>query len=251
MRLILAICFFLPAYFCAQDKLFFSNGTVKQVTLISIAKENVFYKTGDTANVKRINKSELLMVENSEGVRFIFGELKNENTVTQNKNTNYKKNAIGVQPLGLLAGRGTLVFERLINDQKIGLVFPFSITFDPFGSLYRSGLDTNNNSPRRARGVNFLTGLDVNFYFRNKANYTFFIGPRFRYGSDMLLRGIKGYTFQTQTGWRFGNPNNLFCQHLSLGFGFVKVLTIPNSSIIAPKKFFAWYSVNYRININY
>jgi hypothetical protein len=57
----------------------------------------------------------------------------------------------------------------------------------------------------------------------------------------MLLRGIKGYTFQTQIGWRFGNPNNLLCQHLSLGFGVVKVLTIPNSSVIAPKSFFAWY----------
>ncbi len=228
-----------------QDKLFFSDGQTRKGIIVSIAQDAVFFKNTDTSRVEKIKKSDLLMAENYRGVLFIFAEQKKSESLPASSGT-MKRNSLGIQPLGILVGRGTVVYERYSKNQLIGFVIPLSITFDPFGSLYNSQLDTNKNAPKRISGINFISGMDVNFYIGKKEHRQFFIGPRLRYGTDQFLRGIEGYSLQTQVGWRFGSRENPVTQHLSVGFGFVNVLSSIQGAAVTPKKFYGWYSFNYR-----
>jgi hypothetical protein len=251
MRFLLVI---LVVFFYAsrgQDKLFFNNGTVKKGVIVSIAREVVYFKYSDTSATQTINKADLVMTENYRGQRFIFGESKKTNPDSLQLKPHYKRNAFGVQPLGIFVGRATFVYELYTEDHKIGFVFPMSVTFDPFGSLYNSPIDTNRNAVKRITGVNFIGGLDVNFYTGKRKNRQFFIGPRFRYGTDLFLRGIEAYSLQTQLGWRFGSSERLVTQHFSVGFGFANVLSAFQGPLVRSKKFYGWYSINYRVGIGW
>ncbi|MBA2610463.1 MAG: hypothetical protein H0U95_00735 [Bacteroidetes bacterium] len=236
----------------AQDKLFFKNGTVKKGVVISIAKDVVFYKTSDTsARTQQIPKTELLLLENYKGEIFIFSEAKKEVETAKTELTLYKRNAIGIQPLGVFMGRITFAYERFTKDNKIGFVFPLSITFDPSGKLYNSRIDTSKNAVKRLSGVNFIGGIDVNFYVGRKKNSQFFVGPRIRYGTDMFAKGTEAYTVQTQFGWRIGKPEKAVVQHLAFGFGVVRILSSPAGAVISPKQSYASFSVNYRIGVKW
>lgn len=234
----------------AQDKLFFSNGLVKTGIVVSIAKEVVYFRSTDTSAMQEINKKELVMVENYRGVRYLFStkekaSLSNSTAVTSVQ----KRNFLGMQPMAILVGRFTVVYERLNKTGSIGLVIPFSLTFDPFGSLYRSRIDTSRNVSRRISGINYITGVDLNFYLGKTEHFKFFLGPRIRYGTDQFLRGAEGYSIQTQFGWQFGKPDSKLIQHFSMGFGFVRILSSPLGLLIDPKQSYGWYSINYRVSI--
>ncbi len=243
------ICFSLSA----QDKLFLSNGSTKKGFIVSKAKDFIYFRTSDTAAIEKIDKTKILLIEDYKGNRYLFSSQPSEkgkdNPVTKKEET--ARNIISVQPIALLLGRATLVYERLSEDGKIGLVIPFSVTFDPFGTLYDSGIDTNNNSIKRISGVNFIAGADLNFYLGEKRNRKFFIGPRFRYGTDLFLRDVEGYSLQTQLGWKLNKPERKVVQHLSLGFGFVRVLSSPAGKLIDPKQSYPWFSLNYRIGLKW
>lgn len=239
----------------AQDKLFFTNGSVQKGIVVSIAKEFVFFKKSDTSAVQKINKSQLLLLENYKGVRYVFGPEKSMLTAHVRDTTvikyNTRQNYVGVQPFAVLLGRGTFVYEHFSSNDKIGIVVPVSLTFDPIGVFYNSRIDTNRNAVKRISGVNFIFGADVNFYFGKDDKSRFFIGPRARYGTDLLLRGIEAYSLQTQVGWRFEDDLGIFTQHVSVGFGFVNILSAPGGRVIQPKNFYGWYSINYRLGIRW
>ncbi len=248
MRKIYILLFIFSLSLHAQDKLFFKNGTKKNGFIVSMSSDVVYYKDADTSlKTQQIPKTELLLVENYKGELFIFsGEKKN--TIKKNVDTVvYKRNAIGTQPLGIFMGRVTFVYERFTKDNKIGFAFPLALTFDPSGKLYNSTLDTSKNAPKRLSGVNFIGGVDVNFYIGRKTNSKFFIGPRIRYGTDMFAEGIEAYTIQTQFGWKYGKPEKAGIQHLSFGFGVVRILSSPAGAQISPKQAYAAFSLNYRI----
>lgn len=248
MRKIYILLFIFSLSLHAQDKLFFKNGTSKKGFIVSMSSDVVYYKNSDTSvKTQQIPKTELLLVENYKGEVFIFsGEKKT--IVAKNADTLvYKRNTIGIQPLGILMGRVTFVYERFTKDNKIGFAFPLSLTFDPIGKLYNPQIDTSINAPQRLSGVNFIGGVDVNFYVGRKINSKFFIGPRIRYGTDMFAEGIEAYTIQTQFGWKYGNPEKAGIQHLSFGFGVVRILSSPAGAVISPKQSYAAFSVNYRI----
>lgn len=251
MRLLclITLCF-IACQAAAQDKLFFTDGKTRSGILVSVAKESVFFKDTDTSAVQKISQSELLMVENYRGVRYLFAAKAPVDSVASVKPVR-GRNALGLQPFAILTGRGTLVYERFSKDDKIGLVIPVSITFDPIGAFYNSKLDTNSNAPRRIKGVNFIFGLDLNFYLGKHEHSKFFIGPRARYGSDLLLRDTEAYTLQTQVGWRYSSTNEKFLQHLSVGFGFAHILSSPLGQRISPKQSYGWYSLNYRVSIRW
>ena len=235
----------------AQDKLFFKNGDIKKGYLVSIGQNNVFFKNSDTSvKTQHFLKTDLLLIENYKGDIFIFSETKkNENIKTDAPQ--YKRNALELQPFGILSGRATIVYERFTKDDKIGFVFPLSLTFDPRGSMYNSKIDTSKNSVKRLSGVNFIGGMDVNFYIGRRDRSKFFLGPRIRYGTDMFLRGIEAYSIQTQFGWRFGDSTKPLIQHLSFGFGLVRILSSPAGALISPKQSYAWFSANYKIGIKW
>jgi hypothetical protein len=150
----------------------------------------------------------------------------------------------------MFVGRATVVYERYTKNDKIGFVIPVSLTFDPFGLLYGTDIDTNI-TVKRIRGASFIFGGDVNFYFGKSERSRFFVGPRIRYGTDLFLRGTEAYSLQTQAGWKHEDVRGKFIQHFSLGFGFVRILGAPAGLIINPKQSYGWYSINYRLSLRW
>jgi hypothetical protein len=255
-HLLVILAFFILRPLAAQDKVFFLNGQVKKGIVVSIARDAVFFKTSDTSTIQRIPKTELLLVENYKGVRYVFGREPAKDPRENARDTlriaaNPKQHYLGIQPLGILAGRGTLVYEHFTKNNRIGFVIPLSVTFDPFGTLYNTRIDTSRNAIRRISGINFIAGMDVNFYIGKKSSPRFFLGPRVRYGTDLFLRGIEAYSLQTQVGWKIEDDRGIFTQHLSVGFGFVRILSSPLGTLINPRQSYGWYSLNYRLGVRW
>jgi hypothetical protein len=67
----------------------------------------------------------------------------------------------------------------------------------------------------------------------------------------MFVGNTEAYSVQTQFGWRIGEPASRFSQHVSLGFGFVRVLSSRAGARIDPKQSYAWGSITYRIGVNW
>jgi hypothetical protein len=232
----------------AQDKLYLTDGSVKHGTLVSVAGDAIYFITIDQPVATRFSRESLLVAERSDGVRYVFaGPVITKKSATAKKAS--RRNIFFVEPLGLITGRATVGYERLSANGRVGLVIPFSLSFDPFGTLYHSRLDTSHHAHKRLSGVTWITGADVNFYVGRKEGTKFFIGPRVRYGTDMFLRNFTGLTLQTQIGWRFGSDASKVVQHLSFGFGFVRILNSPLGVLIDPKRYYSWGSLNYRIGL--
>lgn len=251
MRYLSYIFIIFSVAFKAQDKLYFKNGTLKKCYLISVAKDKVYYKTHDTsATAFQANKSDLLMLETYNGIRYLFATNKKATDVKA-ETLKFKQNNFGLQPFNFLLGRVTFNYERLTKDNKIGLMIPLSITFNPFESIYRVIADTSLNYYQQHRGTNIISGFDVNFYLGKKQNSKFYLGPRFRYGTDLFLFNIEGYSLQTQFGYKFQSPKHNFTQHLSVGFGFLRIISLPYTNNVNSKQAYTWYSINYRVGIKW
>jgi hypothetical protein len=194
------------------------------------------------------------MIENYKGTRFIFKDdrLLAKKDSSRAKSLPAYRNSFGILPFEFLLGRATFVYERITKDQKIGIVIPFSLVFDPGSILYPSLMDTSFNAGKPVPGVKFVTGADVNFYIGKKDHFKFFMGPRFRYGSAMILGDdLEGYTLQTQFGWRLGGHDRRVSQYFSIGYGFVRLTSYPRGLLLDPKQVGAWWSVNYRFGFNW
>jgi hypothetical protein len=248
MKKLFVILFLL--YFPArgQDKLFLKNGSTLHGEIISVGREFVYFKKSDTAYAARISRSAILLADDDMGRRYVFAGDVSRSTL--DGNTGLKRNYLGAQPLALLFGRATVVYERINKKGDVGIVIPFSLTYDPFGRIYNSRLDTTTGRGRIA-GVNFIAGADVNFYFGKKDDVKFFAGPRFRYGTDLFLRGIEGYSLQTQLGWRIRGDDFPVIQHISIGFGFARIVSTPAGNIVDPRQSFGWMSINYRLSFSW
>lgn len=247
---LLIFCFFLRPK--AQDKLFFTNGSTLNGIIVSNAKEFIYFKKTDTSQTEKINKTSLILVEDYKGNRYIYGSMqtepKKENVPSVNSEA--KKNILSLQPFGFLFGRISLQYERLTNDLRFGIVVPFALTFNPYGTIYPS---RNDSTFTEVTGVNFITGLDVNYYLGKTESFQFFIGPRIRYGTDLFVfgGGIHGYSIQTQFGWKVGKPSGRFIQHISFGFGFIRVISYQSVQTVDANQSYAWGSINYRLGIKW
>lgn len=219
-----------------------------QGKFVSLAAQQVFYIPKDSSEVSSIEKTQVLLIECLNGDRYLIanGQKKNRPAAPDSSKLPSLRNSIGMQPFGVLAGRVTFVYERLSKSGRFGLCIPFSLTFDPFGVFYTSAADTSVDSPEHIPGVSYITGLDVNYYFKENKQYHLFMGPRFRYGTDQMMRGVEGYSLQYQFGWLFRGGKS-FSQHLSVGYGFLKLLNVPGSSTFDPEQLYGWMSINYRI----
>ena len=74
------------------------------------------------------------------------------------------------------------------------------------------------------------------------------MGPRFRFGTDQMMRGAEGYSLQYQFGCLFKSGKK-FSQHLSMGYGFLKLQNVPSSSTFDPEQLYGWISLNYRLSL--
>lgn len=229
----------------AQDKFFLSNGTIKTGILLSIGRDYVFYKATDTSATVRLEKKEVVMVEDYKGNIHAIGLDEAAGNVQNNEQITAHRNIFSLQPLNLFMGRGTAIYERLNAKGNIGVAIPFIVSFK--NPLWQNAF---NNAGSSTTGI--ITGLDINFYFKNRENERqfFFIGPRFRYGTDVSAFRIEAFTTQTQFGWRFGGSKG-FVQHVSVGVGFVKILSANTQLFTSDATFHSWYSINYQIGLRW
>lgn len=228
----------------AQDKLFFINGTTKTGFVVSMGNEIVFFRKNDTSKVEQIKKSELIMIENYKGVRYLFSERdKKEINVGPLADKKVRQNSMRLMPFGLFAGRASVLYERYNAAQNIGLAIPLIVTFDPGRAFLNDSLRPKENS-----GIGFISGADVNFYFGKKENLKFFAGPRLRFGKDIAFSNIEAITFQSQVGWRLGGQS--FIQQFSIGYGFIRIFSFGRVRF-PTDQFFSWYSINYSVGFRW
>jgi hypothetical protein len=67
----------------------------------------------------------------------------------------------------------------------------------------------------------------------------------------MFLRGIEAYTAQTQLGIKLSDESNWLIQHISVGFGFVRIFSSPAGTLLSTRQLFAWGSINYKLGIKW
>lgn len=254
----LIFIFLIPITFViAQDKIIYKNGTVSSCKLVSINKNTVTFNDSTSNSVpKTISKNELVLAEFANGAVYVFGEDKStaEEIPQQNKNDKAKSkeeintpNIVGLQLFGLLGGRGSFSYERLFNDEQLGILIPVVLTFNPYP----------DNSGGASNSLNFISGLDVNYYFDTKwRNTKFLVGPRVRYGSDVFINNmagadITGLSLQAQNGFFITGPNKSVCHTLAFGFGFVRIINSGFGSGVDHKQSYPWMSLTYRFGIRW
>lgn len=248
------LCILTLTSFClkAQDHLFLKTGQTLHGKLVSLASRQVFYIPKDSSNAVAIDKRQVVLIECSNGDRYLIGEeqktMKSQSTDTTMQFN--KRNSIGMQPFGVFTGRITFVYERLSKSGQLGLCIPLSLTFDPFGIFYTSAADTSADSPEHIPGIGYITGLDANYYFKGNKYSSLYMGPRFRIGTDKMMRGAEGFSLQYQFGWVLRN-GKAFSQHFSIGYGFLKLLNVPSSSTFNPAQLYGWMSINYRLSLSW
>lgn len=246
----------------SQDKLFLKNGILIPCKIISISENNISYK--DTSKNEMINilsKNQVLLAEYKSGDIFIFGS--KNNTPLQNdslpetkqqirerklkewkpEEEKLKNNILGFYFHELYLGRLTVSYERLFANKSLGITFPVSLTYNTFYLIAQS---TNNNFGPNP-GVNFISGVDINYYYDLKAKLKYYFGPRIRYGTDMLLGGVEGLTVQIQNGI-FRSRGKRFTSTLGCGVGFFKLsekyATMPGYE---PNQVYPWMSFTWRV----
>jgi hypothetical protein len=250
MKTVVFIHLLLSVGLKAQDKIFFKSGQVANGKFVSWFDDQLSFIYQDSINTTFIHKKEILIIELTNGERYLIGEEKKNAPLNRldTASSETAQNAFGMQPFGIFLGRITFVYERFLASGKLGIAVPISITFDPFGVFYRSADDTSSDAPEHIPGIGYIAGLDLNYYFNERSGTRFFMGPRLRYGTDKLLRGAEGFSIQYQLGWHLQSGKN-FSQHISIGYGFVKILNVPSSSTLNPEQLYGWLSLNYRISL--
>jgi hypothetical protein len=253
------ILFFSCSYLNAQDKIVYRDGKKISCSIISVEENSVSYKDSLTSQIVKVaSKKDLIMAEKNGSV-FIFGsevvsvapaskKSRKENSPSlakKEKEQTFSNNIIGFQPVDLLLfGRLTMTYERLFNEKQMGIVIPVSLSFDP-RILFNPRADSSvtKNNPVRTN-VGLITGLDINYYFPTKGYSKFFVGPRFRYGTDVYMLNLTGYSVQLQNGFLLCSSNGKSASTFAVGFGYVRVTSF---SGISSRQSFPWASLTIRI----
>lgn len=254
----------------AQDRIFFRDGKTVHGKIVSIAENTVSFK--DTVNmdvVKTVPKKDVLLAEYKNGTMFIFGDsqasssssVSNEGeTRAQRRDRKLREwkeheqtlpnNILGFYLPELALGRFTMSYERLLANKSVGIMIPASLTYNIFPAT-TSSYDSTTTVYNAKRGINFITGIDLNFYTELKPGLRYVVGPRFRYGTDMSVGsfiggpgGPTGYTAQIQNGF-MKTKGDRFVSSFTLGFGFFK-FTEPYNSVNTAR-IYPWASVNWRL----
>jgi hypothetical protein len=180
-------------------------------------------------------------------------------------------NILGFYIPELALGRLTVSYERLFANKSIGVTIPFSLTYNSFLALNalssntsntssssssssssnssnnNSSNNSNNNNANQVRGTGFITGVDVNYYYDLKPELKYYFGPRIRYGTDMILGGIEGLTFQLQNGI-FKSSGKRVTSTLGFGVGFFKLSQkYASRGSFDTKQVYPWASFTWRL----
>ena len=261
----------------AQDKLFFKNGSAIVCKVVAISENTISYRdTVPNASLVTVPKKDVLIAEYKTGEVYIFGNAAaNQFQVITNSNESREQrkerrmkewkdkevklsdNILGFYIPELLFGRLTVSYERLLSNKSLGITIPVSLTYNPFSaaeaannassSTNTTSSNNNNGGFGQQKGVNFIGGLDINYYHDLKPELKYFFGPRIRYGTDMMLGGIEGLSVQLQNGI-FRSRGTRYTSTLGLGFGFFK-LSEKYSKYpgYEPKQVYPWMSFTWRL----
>ena len=250
-----------------QDKLVLKSGKKINCKILSVNLSTIDYKdTTISQNAFTIQKTEVLLAELKNGEVFIFGK---ETTPTgtsskqlskadrnserkaavREKEKNFKNNIIGFQPIDIIWGRLTFTGERLFMEKRMGITIPFSLTYDPRILTMGGNADTivNNTRDEVRRNTGIITGLDLNYYYDTRGYSKFFFGPRFRYGTDVSLYNVTGYSIQFQNGFLLCSANGKFASTFALGFGFARIIASPLGNAFNTKQGYPWASFTFRL----
>lgn len=250
------------SFVMAQDKVVLKDGRKLKCKIVSINPSTITYKDSATAeNMITIPKNDVLMAEFRSGSVYVFGNSnattpitspsnnlsKNKKEMMREKERTFSDNIIGVQIPDIFFGRLTLSYERLFLDKTMGITIPISLTYDP-RILYKGfSTDTSNGASVVRRNVSYVTGLDLNYYFETRSHTKFFVGPRFRYGTDVFISNVTAYSVQFQNGFLFCSSNGKMASTFAIGFGFARILAIPGGGGINPNQSYPWASFTFRL----
>ena len=282
-HIIFLVLLFVSLNTLAQDKVFLRDGKIIPCKIIAISEKTISYRdTIPNSLVVTLSKNDVLIAEYKTGPVYMFNKsssplnsvnASNKNvspdvieTREQRKDRKMKEwkeeeallpnNILGFYFPELFFGRLTISYERLFANKSMGIKIPFSLTYDSFGAMGEfsssssstSSTNTTNNSPIiRTRGTGFITGIDVNYYYDLKPKLKYYFGPRLRYGTDMVLGGIEGLSFQLQNGI-FKSSGKKMTSTLGFGVGFFKLSQkYANYPGYEPKQVYPWASFTWRL----
>lgn len=282
-HIIFLVLLFVSLNTLAQDKVFLRDGKIIPCKIIAISEKTISYRdTIPNSLVVTLSKNDVLIAEYKTGPVYMFNKsssplnsvnASNKNvspdvieTREQRKERKMKEwkeeeallpnNILGFYFPELFFGRLTISYERLFANKSMGIKIPFSLTYDSFGAMGEfssnssstSSTNTTNNSPIiRTRGTGFITGIDVNYYYDLKPKLKYYFGPRLRYGTDMVLGGIEGLSFQLQNGI-FKSSGKKMTSTLGFGVGFFKLSQkYANYPGYEPKQVYPWASFTWRL----
>lgn len=260
--IITSLCF-------AQDKLFLKNGTKLNCKLVAIAKNTITYRDSIN-NLKTVLKSDAIIAEYATGEVYIFSgeKIVTENDTSTKPLTNKEVNEllfkewkkkektwgnsiIGCCPFQLFVGRATVSYEYLFSEKSIGVLIPFSLTFNPYSGNNSSSGSSSNNSNIRPSGTGLISGFDVNYYYDIEDGLKYYFGPRVRYGTDVLLGSIEGLTVQLQNGIMICESEE-FVANAGMGVGFFKLSEkYSNWAGYEPNQVYPWMSFTLRIGYRF
>lgn len=260
-----------------SEKTISYRDTIPNSLVVTLSKNDVLiaeYKTGtvymfskaaSTLNIESVSNknvsSEIIETREQRKERKMK-EWKAEEALLPN-------NILGFYLPEIFFGRLTISYERLFANKSMGVKIPFSLTYDSFGALGEfssnssntsssstststngnttNNSNTNNSAVNRTRGTGFITGIDVNYYYDLKPKLKYYFGPRLRYGTDMVLGGIEGLTFQLQNGI-FKSSGKRMTSTLGFGVGFFKLSQkYASYSGYEPKQVYPWASFTWRL----
>ena len=99
----------------------------------------------------------------------------------------------------------------------------------------------------RYSDIGFIVGMDINSYHDLKPKLKYYVGPRIRYGKDILLGGIEGLTFQIQNGL-FRSIGEKVITSVGVGFGFFRLAeTYVAGNVFNGKQVYPWASISLRL----
>lgn len=272
LHIVLVILTFSGAKLYAQDQLFFRNGKPVFCKIVAISEKTITYRdTIPNAPLITVPKADVILAEYKTGQVYIFSndqaiappaeimetrEQRKERKMNEwkAKEQELSDNILGFYIPELFFGRLTVSYERLFANKSVGIKVPVSLTYDFLGAIAQANANSTSantgttvSSPvTRTRGVNFITGVDVNYYYDLKPSLKYYFGPRIRYGTDQMMGGIEGLSFQLQNGI-FKSSGKKVTSTLGIGFGFVKILSFGTPSSRDPKQVYPWGSFTWRL----
>lgn len=245
----------------AQDKVVFKDGRKLHCKILAINPATITYKDSSNADkMITVPKNEVLMAEFSSGSVYVFGNNNPALPVTSSSNKprdkkaeirekekSFSNNIIGIQIPDIVFGRLTLSYERLFFDKQMGVAVPISMTYDPRILFSGTTTDTSKAASKVRRNVSFVTGMDLNYYFETRSHTKFFVGPRFRYGTDVYMSNVTAYSVQFQNGFLLCSSNGKLASTFAIGFGFARILASPFGNGINPNQSYPWASFTFRL----